>query len=229
MITDVRGWEGISFWARRGPDSQPGFRLAIQDRNLDDDISFQETSGGLVPHCRRAKECDCRNHRPCTPGPMGGFFCWDPKLDLSPEATRHPWNHELYRCGVTQCDDPYPAYPNQPDPPFWTSERQDNYVGTASCASFTFRNDITRLQCFDTTNGPTPTESVDKCGDPWITPVRLSSDWAFYKIPFTELRQEGYGKEFPVIDLSAITSVRFTWGVGWLDVWIDDVRIYRRK
>ena len=231
MMVDLREWEGISFWARRGPDSQPGFRIALGDRNLDDDVSMLTTAGGLTnPRCRRAKECGCRNHRPCTPGPQGGFFCWDPALDVNVEAQMHPWNHELPRCGATQCDYRYAAYERVPDWPFITPEHGDNFASaaTASCNSFTFKNDITRDQCFDP-NGLPPPEGPERCGDPWFSPVRLSEDWQFFRVPFTELRQEGYGKEFPVIDLSAITMVRFTWTVGWVDYWIDDVRFYRRQ
>ena len=33
-------WEGISFWARRGPDSQNGLRVLVGDRFTDDDVNF---------------------------------------------------------------------------------------------------------------------------------------------------------------------------------------------
>ena len=242
MQVDLREWEGISFWARRGPDSQAGFRVVLGDLNLDDDASFLETQGGVEPTCRRAKECDCRNHRQCTYWDggdvtdefgvfrqwVGGFYCAEPSLDLSPYSQMHPWNHELYRCDVTACDYRYAAYPDSPDAPFWTSVRTDDFKGTASCNSFTFKNDITRKGCFDP-NGQEPPESSERCGDPWIAPVRLSTDWEFFRVPFSELRQEGYGMEFPATKLSAITMVRFTWHVGWADFWIDDVRFYRKK
>jgi hypothetical protein len=244
MQVDLREWEGISFWARRGPDSQPGFRVVLGDLNLDDDASFLETQGGLTPTCQRAKECDCRNHRTCTYWSGGeiddggqrrawqaGWFCAEPSLDLSPYSQMLPWSHELYRCGYAACNRDYPAYPNTPDAPFFTPERvmTDMYVGTASCNTFTFDNDITRKGCFDAKRGPTPPESAERCGDPWIVPVRLGTDWAFYRIPFSEFRQEGYGKEFPAIKLGAVTMVRFTWAVGWIDYWIDDVRFFRRN
>jgi hypothetical protein len=243
MQVDLREWEGISFWARRGPDSQPGFRVVLGDLNLDDDASFIETQAGIEPTCRRAKECDCRNHRTCTRWSAGylidelgqrrewntGFYCAEPSLDLSPYSQMHPWNHEAYRCDVTACNYRYAAYPGSPDAPFWTSDRtEDRFQGTASCNTWTFDNDITRKGCFDP-NGQKPPESADRCGDPWIAPVRLSSDWEFYQVPFTDLRQEGYGKEFPATKLSAITMVRFTWHVGWADFWIDDVRFYRKN
>src|SRR5262249_15143548 len=143
MQVDLREWEGISFWARRGPDSQPGFRVALGDKNLDDDASMLATAGGIVnPRCRRSKECDCRNHRPCTLGPNGNeYYCWDPKLDATPEAQWHPWNHELYRCGVSACDYRYAAYPGEPDMPFYTPERSDRYsvaVSPNTCETYTF-------------------------------------------------------------------------------------------
>jgi hypothetical protein len=239
MQVDLREWEGISFWARRGPDSQAGIRMVLADLNMDDDASFLETQGGLEPTCRRAKECDCRNHRKCTLWPsgeaegrqwIGGNYCAEPELDVSPFSSMHPWNHELYRCEESACDYRYAAYPNTPDAPFFTTERTaDNYVGTASCNTHTFDNDITRKGCFDAVKGPVPPESADRCGDPWIAPVRLNGDWSFYKVPFSDFRQEGYGMEFPAIKLDAVTMVRFTWNVGWIDYWIDDVRFYRKK
>ena len=243
MQVDLREWEGISFWARRGPDSQAGFRVVLGDLNLDDDASFLETQGGAEPTCRRAKECDCRNHRTCTLWESGeavdeggvnrqwlaGWYCAEPSLDISPYSQMHPWNHELYRCDVTACDYRYAAYPDSPDAPFRSVEWTTDIIGGfATCNTFTFKNDITRKGCFDL-NGPKPPESAERCGDPWIAPVRLSTDWEFFRVPFTELRQEGYGKEFPATKLSAITMVRFTWHVGWADFWIDDVRFYRKK
>jgi hypothetical protein len=231
MQVDLREWDGISFWARRGPDSQAGFRIGLGDRNLDDDASMLATAGGIAnPRCQRSKECDCRNHRPCNQGPDGGFYCWDPKLDSHPDDQWNPWNHDPARCRDTQCNDPYAAYEAIPDLPFITADRDDRYsvIATATCNTYTFRNDITRDNCFDK-NGSPPPEGFQKCGDPWFAPVRLSTDWGFYRIPFTELRQEGYGKEFPALERAAVTMVRVTWTVGWVDYWIDDVRFYRKK
>ena len=39
-MIDISGWEGISFWARRGPDSQAGFRVLVGDKYTDDDIAY---------------------------------------------------------------------------------------------------------------------------------------------------------------------------------------------
>jgi hypothetical protein len=227
MIVDLREWEGISFWARRGPDSQPGIRVALGDRNTDDDTSFLMSEGGLTPRCHRTKECGCRNHRPCTRWNLASV-CWDPTRD--PEPVQFPdgtINYPL--CGNYACDEEYPAF-GRDDLIFTTPDQDDpNYAGTNTCAPYTFANDITRESCYDPVSGPLPPESTERCGDPWMAPVRLNTDWTFYRIPFTELRQEGYGKEFPALDLAGVTMVRFTWTVGWIDYWIDDVRFYRHK
>jgi hypothetical protein len=218
MMVDLREWDGIAFWARRGPDSQAGFRVVLGDKNLDDDASMLATAGGITnPRCRRAKECDCKNHRPCTPDSDGILKCWDPKLEDSPQ--NDPWSHEPLFCGASKCKDAYDAYESEgvADIPFLTS-----------CNSYVFKNDITHDQCFDPSGEPPP-ESSERCGDPWFSPVRLSTDWQFFRVPFSELRQEGYGKEFPAIDLSAVTMVRFTWQQGWVDFWLDDVRFFRRR
>jgi len=36
----VRGWDGVSFWARRGPASQPLLRVLVGDKFTDDDLSY---------------------------------------------------------------------------------------------------------------------------------------------------------------------------------------------
>jgi len=121
---DLSAWDGITFWARRGPYGEPGFRPSILDRT---------TSGDLNRHlppdkaaCRSLYTvCSCWNGKPCTPwdpavnkmpdpasipqtGCFSGFaasppavagtYCWDPKVD--------PWpsNDPTLRCGQTACD-----------------------------------------------------------------------------------------------------------------------------
>ncbi len=220
MLVDLGEWEGISFWARRGPDSQAGFRVVLGDRNTDDDTSFLMSDLGLAPRCRRYKECGCRNHKPCSEGDNKTLVCFDPALD--------PPEGDL--CGHSLCDDPYPAYENLPDLTFTTQENSsETYRANNSCAYYAFATDQTGYYCYDTVHGPPPAEGPERCGDPWIDAVRLNPDWTFYKVPFDELRQEGYGKRFPRIDLAGVTMVRFTWSVGWIDYWIDDVRFYRKQ
>jgi hypothetical protein len=234
MVADLRGWEGISFWARQGPNNTAAIRVYVADRQLDEDVSALEYNAGLTPLCGRARECGCRNHRPCTSNaPDDGYSCWDPQLDTPPAELRAqtPAGGTFYNpydiCGSYLCDADNPAWPGVPDKQFATP---DNTVqpGTAQCQLYKLTNDLQTYYCYDQ-NEPRslPPDAPDQCGDGWEKGVALTTDWQFYTIPFTELRQEGYGKMFSYLDLSKITLVRFSWMQGWLDVWLDDVRFYR--
>jgi hypothetical protein len=247
-LVDLRDWDGISFWARIGPGSDPGFRISLGDRFLDDDISYLESEAyklngnqGPGPTCGRVQECGCRNHRPCTFDPpngmfAGGSFCWDPaRGDTPPNVIANalpagatvddfPYYFPYEKCEATMCDSDYEAF-TRADPIFATPARG----GTASCQPYTFDNDFTEKFCYDAADplGLAIAPAYERCGDVWAKPVGLTTEWQFFKVPFTELRQEGWGKEFQYLDLSEIALVRFTWAVGWIDFWVDDVRFYR--
>ena len=77
--------------------------------------------------------------------------------------------------------------------------------------------------------GVTPAETTEQCGDHWTRVVNLSNEWQFYTVPFNTMAQQGWAKRSPGLDPSSISVIRFTWDGGWIDYWIDDVRIYRRK
>jgi hypothetical protein len=226
---DLTDWDGISFWARRGPDSNRVLRVALGDKNTDDDMSFLMSQGGQQPRCGRAKECGCDDQeRRCTENPefKGDWRCWNADYDPPLEEI----SEELVKCGASACDAEYDAFPGQGDFSFSTSNSPfKGFEGTNSCAYYTFPNETNGLFCYDTENGPPPVYASDKCGDPWIYPVDVNPDWTFYAIPFTDLHQDGYAKEFGALDLTAVTMVRFLWGAGWIDFWIDDVRFYRRR
>jgi len=69
-MIDVSEWEGLSFWARRGPDSQAGFRVLVGDKYTDDDIAYimyrNDPTGAMGPrYCERVRECGCLNHMDC--------------------------------------------------------------------------------------------------------------------------------------------------------------------
>ena len=67
LAKDVSGWEGISFWARRGPDSQAGFRVLVGDKYTDDDVAYvmYRNDPTQPRYCERVRECGCLNHRSC--------------------------------------------------------------------------------------------------------------------------------------------------------------------
>jgi hypothetical protein len=121
---DLSAWDGIAFWARRGPYGEPGFRPGFLDRTSAGDLNKH-----LPPEkaaCRSVYTvCSCLNNKPCTPwdpainpGPdltqvpqtgcragfpaeapdVAGTYCWDPKVDKWPSAD------PTLRCGQTACN-----------------------------------------------------------------------------------------------------------------------------
>src|SRR5690606_2417022 len=121
---DVRGYEGISFWARRGPDSQPLLRVMVGDKRTDDDISYlmYEYDPDQPRYCERNLVCDCRRNVPCSEAvvpddngePRTIFACFDPETEPYPVDAR---SYDL--CGDWVCSEPFPAFPNfEGDEPF---------------------------------------------------------------------------------------------------------------
>jgi hypothetical protein len=217
---DLSHWEGLSFWARRGPDGQSGLRAMVGDRITDDDISFLSYQADpLAPRsCERLLTCGCDGDTPCTP--VGNVsYCFDPATDPAPGADLGCGRVATYDlCGQSACDQPYSAYPDSPDPQFF---------GTP-CALYSFRGGIQDLACYDAAAGEHPAENSEKCGDNWFAPVTVSGDWAFYRVPFTDMHQQGWAMESWLLDLTAVTLVRLTFDRGYVDYWIDDLGFYRR-
>ena len=226
---DLTSYDGISFWARRGPDSQPLLRVMIGDRRTDDDISYRMSVD--VPEeprfCERNLKCGCPKDLPCTPAPEGMratfdpndrcgggpvSVCWDPEKD--------PYGDQLdtYQfCGDDACNCGYEAYPEEVDPEFEGK----------TCNRFAFRGGIVDDYCYDPVEGPPPYESNYLCGDHWTYPVHLTTEWQFFKVPFTKLLQQGWAKEQHQFDLNYVSMLRFSWDKGYIDYWIDDVGFYR--
>lgn len=246
MTIDVSQWEGISFWARSGPNNSGGVRVYVGDRQLDEDIAFLEMSAGLEPMCQRARECGCRNHLPCTLSDVSSLMsngvpvyrCYDPAVEgdslrvvydrFAAEGREGIFDEVYETCGASLCDEDNPSFQingevgTAADPAFSTTFGNQ-------CLPYVLTTDLVDEFCYNPDDpAHPPPDGAQRCGDGWAKGVALTGDWQFFKIPFTELRQEGYGKEFQNLDLSAVTLVRFTWTQGWVDVWLDDVRFYRQ-
>jgi hypothetical protein len=94
---DWSAWEGVSFWARRGPDSQVGFRVLVGDKYTDDDISFlmYREDPTKPRYCERVRECACLNHKTCAPVDLmranGGTG--DPTNPIIPSGCRPTTDH----------------------------------------------------------------------------------------------------------------------------------------
>jgi len=238
---DLTRWDGVSFWARRGPDGQPLLRVMIADRRTDDDVSFLMSRD--VPEeprfCERNLKCSCPEDLPCTEVPADKLdkvnndcladwqdrveqgatvppftICWDPVAD--PDLTKQA-RHTT--CGSNTCDCPYEAF----------AETQDPLFAGRGCNEFAFRGGIVNDYCYNPGQDPDPYEGNYLCGDHWASPVSLTTDWQFFKVPFTSLLQQGWAKEQHEFDLQYVTGLRFTWDKGIIDYYIDDVRFYREQ
>jgi hypothetical protein len=302
MTLDLSDWDGISFWARRSPNSQPGIRIALGDRYTDDDLRYLQyhINPDSKPLCERRRECGCLNNRPCSVdvSPVAGEYC-EEDAQCNYGQGGPGCDTEVGRCGCTR-DQECPGGWCEPEPdgvygatgyghcramsycydpaidPYpeaWVSaggERvfvpcardADCADGESCVASPTEaaglcvpggsqagvpggprrvrRGRLQRLlQALPGGRRPVqrprlhalrlsrqhlellllrprqdrdPPEGVDLCGDFWMAPVYPSTEWQFYKVPFTELHQQGWAKEQFQFDLTSISVVRFTWG-----------------
>jgi hypothetical protein len=69
------------------------------------------------------------------------------------------------------------------------------------------------------------------CSDHYAKAVQLSDAWTYYSVPFSDLRQEGWGVRVDKLtpDLTQLMEVHFVFpraGVTF-DVWLDDVTFTR--
>lgn len=217
---DASAWDGISLWARRGPNGQAQLRVGVGDAHTDDDLNRAQNDpndmleapradGNL---CRRVRPCDCPSGTPCTRSPTYRVsYCYDPAVDPEPEAR----DDYYVKCGDSRCDD--------------VENDGDNSFAGKACTPFLTESGEERSFCFDEGLDPDPAEGHEQCGDHWMSGIHLTPDWQLFLIPFTSLQQQGYGKNSPRLHTDALSMLRMTWESGWIDFWIDDVRFYRIK
>ncbi len=77
------------------------------------------------------------------------------------------------------------------------------------------------------TGGGSP-DSGTPC-DPFGKAILLVDHWQFYAIPFSEMRQKGYGLPEPSLHKEHLLGFKFNLGKGSWDVWLDDIAFYRPK
>jgi len=272
---DVSQYDGVSFWARRGPNSQAGIRVMVGDKYTDDDLNYlalteEANTGQPQPtYCHRNRECDCLNHQECTaiplqtlnddlaaqnPGNVTMIMGTESATNLVsvcgtvPPAGWNPLNsclnNELecvgtgggpsFCCDVSNCNSVYAAFPCDQLPntgPFADAGmvHGDPQFYGRPCTPYQFPNGVGGSYCYDPATDPPPWPSTELCGDFWMVTVDLTTDWQFFKVPFTNLRQQGWAKRQPKLDLTSVSVVRFSWDTGWIDYWIDQVSFYREK
>lgn len=240
MSLDLSEWDGISFWARRSSDSQAGIRVSIGDKFTDDDMSYLQyhVNPDDKRACERNVECGCNGNSPCyaklvseylgTTPPAGEtplMRCWDlpPALHRSSSMTdADPLLPP--ECGQGMCTTDESGTPRM----FDALQHADMQRQGTTCQQYRFNGGIENLLCYKA-DGLQPQENSQLCGDHWTYPVYLSTEWQFYKVPFTSLLQQGWAKKFDKLDVSTATMIRFQWSTGWMDFWLDDVRVYRDK
>jgi hypothetical protein len=88
-------------------------------------------------------------------------------------------------------------------------------------------NILTPCDVSDPSCGSTVPDT-DKC-DPFGQAVTLTSDWTFYAVRFSTLRQKGFGKPSPhgAIDTSTLKRLQFSFTAGDWDFFIDDINFFR--
>ncbi len=137
-------------------------------------------------------------------------------------------------CESTACDAPYPAFPIDlipdaaivPGRPLHWPGGDPQFYGRP-CTPYAYANGVGSLWCYDPARDPPPAPSTTQCGDHWESVVTLDTDWQFYKVPFTNMHQQGFAQKSEHLDLHSVSVVRFTWDVGYVDDWIDEVSFYR--
>src|SRR5690606_33685290 len=139
--------------------------------------------------------------------------CFDPDIGIPANVTDPAMLDEVYpRCGPSACT-------------FRTEYPDPEFEGKA-CQPYTFPTHETGEYCFDD-DDPPPPEADERCGDGYGYPLIFTTDWQFYKVPFSEMRQFGHGKVAPEFDLTTIADIAFVTAKGWVDIYLDDMSFYR--
>jgi hypothetical protein len=208
-------WEGVSFWARRSPDSQNSLRVLAGDRYTDDDVNFlmYSTDPKVPRYCERIRECACSDHRSCllavvpdggvTP-PPGMIDSFNPCFN---SLMGQPINGDTSNpVPATYCDDGHPHALVSGDVTPGGSSIQCNscdrnrcneewpaYPGKSDpafsgrpCLPFTYRNGVSSSFCFNPDFGERPAEPDQQCGDHWTKTVALTNEWQFFTVRFDQ-------------------------------------------
>ncbi len=221
---DVSGYDGVVLWARCGPDSAADLLVTLQDKHTSDDLNRENQT-----FCNRIKTCypTCLNGLPCTlevantgntsmttnldSSPR--YRCFDPAVGMATNIAATPSLIEAVYpvCGPSACLSPEYDVDVDFDP--------------TECKAYEFTGDQAGYFCYG--SQPPPTED-ERCGDGWVAPVTLTTDWQIFVVPFTQFRQVGFGKPAPYMDLHSIEELSFEVPVGWSDIYIDNVTFYRQ-
>ena len=223
---DVSSYDGIAFWARRGPDGGSGLMVALQDKYTSDRLarSTDESTPG-VGYCQRIKQCypSCADGAQCVPVETEGKSinrCVPEGVDPTNSLMEPSLLWQLYPpCGQSACAPP----PYDPD---YDLQHTLPTEYLAQCKPYNFTGLEENYYCF----GDSPPPAADeRCGDGYVSNISLSTDWQFYKLPFDRFQQVGFAKKAPTNDRVAKTlySIAFLFSVGYTDFYVDNLSFYR--
>jgi hypothetical protein len=226
---DVSNYDGVGFWARRGPEGYDRVLVILTDKFTSSRLARENET-----YCRRVREChtQCLNGAPCTltnpNSTMPVWRCFDP-TKVSPDAppssmcslptvsTESELDLMYPRCGASACTSP--------------NSYLDKDFDDKACRPYTFpAADEYGEYCWNENDLPPP-DRDSRCQDGWQRTVELTPDWKFHALPFADFSQVGFGKRAPYMDLKSLDTIAFgSPGPGtWSDVYIDNVTFYRRK
>jgi hypothetical protein len=214
---DVSSYDGVAFWARRGPEGHDRALVILTDKFNSGRLARENQT-----FCRRVRECHstCLSGAPCSPETPGSpnpiYRCFDPAAGPLPPILIDSQKDLMYpRCGPSACTSP-------------TTYVDPDFDGKA-CRPYSFpAADEHGEYCWNE-NDPPPPSRDDRCQDGWQTSVQLTPDWTFHAIPFSQFGQAGFGKQAPYMDLKSIDTIAFGSIMGWADAYFDNVTLYRRK
>jgi hypothetical protein len=217
---DVSKYEGIAFWARRGPEGFDRLLVILTDKYNSGRLARENQQ-----FCRRVRECHtrCLSGSPCAPDDPNSatpiYRCFDPAKTpdgkVPPIAIDSQMDQMFPRCGPSACTSPT----TYTDPDF-DGKQCRPYAYPASEESGEY--------CWNPGDPPPPGRD-ERCQDGWQASVTLTPDWKFYALPFAQFQQAGFGKRAPHIDLKSLDTMAFGALMGWSDMYFDNVTLYRRK
>jgi hypothetical protein len=212
---DVSTYDGVVLWARCGPDSAADVLVTLQDKHTSDDLNRENQT-----FCQRIKTCSptCLSGLPCTlegpntQDPSPRYRCFDPAVGMAQIDAPSEIEAVYPLCGPSACLSPYYDVDLDFDP--------------TECKPYEFSGAQVGYYCYG--GQPPPTED-ERCGDAWVAPITLTTNWQIFVVPFTQFRQVGFGKPAPFMDLHSIAELAFEVPIGWADVYIDNVTFYRQR
>jgi hypothetical protein len=214
---DVSAYEGLAFWARRGPEGQDRMLVILTDKFTSSRLARENQT-----FCRRVRECHtaCLSGTPCAPdnaaSPTPTYRCFDPAAGPLPVVAIDSLFDLMYpRCGPSACTSP-------------ATYLDFDFDGKA-CRPYSFpAADESGEYCWNEGDPPPPNRD-ERCQDGWQTSIALTPDWTFHAIPFARFAQAGFGKRAPYMDLKSLDTIAFGATAGQADVYFDNVTLYRRR